>query len=638
MGRRGSTRPKAVRPAAAFLVVGDQAQAALVPGLLKAFSSQARFLTSLSQADFATPPELVIGIYQSSNADGLRQFSEWASAAKLPALSVEIGVSEAAIGPLALPKRAGCGHCARERKLAAALSHPSNPDIALQSLPRMVDALRVVLVREIRAIARRPEEDSKLVDHLLVILTQDKGASWVTSRHCVIPLPRCPVCGGAALHPRKAKPPVLLSPENSPATVLAALAGWIDPRTGVISRVVIEQPVDRGVDLPIVVTAAPPHIRDAEGSFRRLPIGWGKGLTLSGALLSACGEAIERYAPSLPDPAQIVWKRPSDLDGEVLDPRAFPLYGDAQYERAGFPYVRFDPNIRHPWVRGRWLGSGASVWVPAVFVFLSLTLQAEQLVCQGTSNGLAASTRWDDAARRAILELIERDAFMAGWFTGCAGQKVDLDSTLDLPLRQIVNGIEAFGAAVELYFLPSGIFGTTAMCLALGDGTQYPGVTLGLGTDPNPRFAIRQAILELGQTGPHLRRLMRSREIPAPSAPELVREMFDHAAYYFPVERAVAFDWVRHRGAASIKLRDVPAHARRWSLTKCAASLGAAGVRVALVDVTSPDVAIGPLRVVRALSPDLQPISYGYGLDYQPTERIRQRGLADNVPAIHPIW
>src|SRR6185295_538719 len=128
-------------------------------------------------------------------------------------------------------------------------------------------------------------------------------------------------------------------------------------RTGIISRLVVELPGDTRVEAPIVLTAAPPYTLEPDGSLRRLPIGWGKGLTLSAAILSAVGEAIERYAPSLPDPACVCWKRPDDLDRECLDPRAFALYTDEQYERNGFPYVRFDPQVRHPWVLGRWLGS-----------------------------------------------------------------------------------------------------------------------------------------------------------------------------------------------------------------------------------------------------------------------------------------
>jgi hypothetical protein len=59
---------------------------------------------------------------------------------------------------------------------------------------------------------------------------------------------------------------------------------------------------------------------------------------------------------------------------------------------------------------------------------------------------------------------------------------------------------------------------------------------------------------------------------------------------------------------------------------------------VALVDVTSPDVATGPFRVVRAVSPDLQGISYGYGLDRAVVERVRRRGIVKDIPEIHPIW
>jgi hypothetical protein len=66
--------------------------------------------------------------------------------------------------------------------------------------------------------------------------------------------------------------------------------------------------------------------------------------------------------------------------------------------------------------------------------------------------------------------------------------------------------------------------------------------------------------------------------------------------------------------------------------------LNAAGIRVALVNVTSADVATGPFCVERAVSPDLQPISYGYGLERSPVERIRTLKLASEIPAIHPIW
>jgi ribosomal protein S12 methylthiotransferase accessory factor len=390
------------------------------------------------------------------------------------------------------------------------------------------------------------------------------------------------------------------------------------------------------VSLPIIATAAPPHVLETDGSLRRLPIGWGKGLSVSGAVLSAVGEAIERYSASIVDPDRIVWKRPEELDGEYLDPRGCGLYAGAQYDRSDFRYVRFDSDVTHPWVLGSWADSGKPVWIPAVFVFLSVELRQEQLICQGTSNGLAASTDKHDAALRAILELVERDAFMTSWLTGCPAQRIELDETLDPLLRTVLEGIEALGAMVEVYTLPTSVIGTTVLCLALGDGDRYPGVTFGLGSDLDPPSALRQAVLELGQTGPYLRRMMRSKTLATPNDPACVREMLDHAAYYFPQERASAFDSLR-TGETSVRLSDLNSVTTR-SLSNCISALNQAGVRIALIDVTSADVATGPFHVMRAVSPDLQPIWYGYGLERNPTGRIRKLGIASNIPPINPIW
>ena len=60
-------------------------------------------------------------------------------------------------------------------------------------------------------------------------------------------------------------------------------------------------------------------------------------------------------------------------------------------------------------------------------------------------------------------------------------------------------------------------------------------------------------------------------------------------------------------------------------------------LRIAIVDVTSRDVATGPFRVARAVSPDLQGISYGYGFERAVVKRILDMGIA-HVPEVHPIW
>jgi ribosomal protein S12 methylthiotransferase accessory factor len=538
-----------------------------------------------------------------------------------PSLYVDFRPDETLIGPLTISNRAGCWRCAFERISAAlATTGPVTEKNSLLSHDEISKKVAPLLVSEIQAINTGGLEQSPLLDHVLAV----DLSTLEESLHRVIPLARCAVCGGAAAFPSINHEPLRLSAEDSPDVVLGSLAGWVDRRTGVISDLFIEPPDDPRVSLPFIATAAPPHVMEKDGTLRRLPLGWGKGLTISGAVLSAVGEAIERYSASIVDPEKIIWKRPDELEGEFIDPRDCGLYGEAQYQRDDFPYVRFDPGIVHPWVLGSWLHNNEPVWVPAIFVFLSLELRQEQAIAQGTSNGLAASTSKDDAALRAIMELVERDAFMSTWLTATPAQGLQLDDTLDPLLHIVLEGIEALGAMVEVYTLPASVTGTTVLCLALGDGEQYPGVTFGLGCDLEPRAALRQAVLELGQTGPYLRRMMRSGILTPAADPSGVREMLDHAAYYFAKERAAAFDRLRSENT-TVKLRDLKRIEMR--------SLGEAGVRVALVDVTSADVATGPFSVMRAVSPDLQPIWYGYGL-----ERIHKLKIARDVPPINPIW
>ena len=411
----------------------------------------------------------------------------------------------------------------------------------------------------------------------------------------------------------------------------------MDWRTGIISRLRVHFPADTGLELPVLATAAPPHVLDESGVLRRLPLGWGKGLTISGAILSAVGEAIERSCPSLPDKQRIRCARMRDLDGPTLDPREIALYSETKYDRQSFPYRRFDPDATHPWVRGTWLNRGNPVWIPALIAFLVLKLQPRQLICQGTSNGLASHVDPDEAALRAILELLERDAFLTAWLTASPGRRIELDHSLEPGLCTILNGIGKLGARVELYSLDAAC-GTVVMCLAMGNGCNYPGATVALACDLDARAAARQAILELGQTGPHLRRMMHSRKLPVPRDPSEVRELMDHAAWFFPAARSSALDRLRS-DHDPIPLKDLTGSTpSERSLPACAKALQAARIRIALVDVTSPDVATGPFRVIRAISPDLQPLWYGYGFEREPVRRIRARSVDPEPPPIHPIW
>ena len=573
--------------------------------------------------------DLIIRVFRRGDSAGRAEFTRDATHRQIASLGIERGSDGIFFGPLTLPGHPGCGYCGAERMRAVAralgVRERDRPARKLDS------ATGELLATTLRDLLRIGLQRSGLIDHVVVV----DGPTGGRSRHRVVPLPDCPICGGAAAATEKTTP--RLGAGTPLRRVVHALAGWVDRYTGVIGAVIPERNIDDEARLPVVVTTAPPVIAAEDGELRALPVGWGKGLTVSGALLSGVGEAVERYAASLPDPDRVVCKRPDELRGAYLDPLAMPLYAREQYETKGFPCVRYSPRVRHPWIQGVWLGTNVKVWVPAILVFLSLDIESGQEFCQGTSSGLAAAGDFNEAATRATLELIERDALLASWLTSTPGRRIRLDSSCDPRLLDIVAAITALGATVETYLLPAGVYGATVLCLARGDGKSYPGVTIGLGTGVDARAALRSAVLELGQTGPYLQRTMRARTVPVPRTPASVRTMLDHAAYYFPLSRSGMFD--RIRGTATpVAMRDLPRTRPANPLQHCATALAASGIRVAIVDVTSADVATGPFRVARAVSPDLQPISFGYGMDRVPVARLKKLGIRAPIPPIQPVW
>lgn len=611
---------------AKIFVTGVEPWLTLAVGAIRA--TGVKHVSSVLEA--ANPADIALGVFLENEPKPIKEFVRYAHAKGIRCLVCVLGADEVRIGPFAVPRRSACWNCGHLRLIANAeqlkpRSGSSDP------LPEIDALIGAVLARELCGAITKVEADCRLINHLLVL---DRRSLQI-SLHRVLGVPGCEICGGPAGFDRVDGQRERELAGALPGDMASQLLSWfVDSRTGVIHRVVLEDSTVAGLEIPIIASAIS---ADAPmGPRRCMPVGWGRGITSSAAIIGAVGEAMERYSACMADPSRIVCSRPADLSGDWLDPRSLALYSDDQYLGTDFPFVRFDPHILHPWVAGEWMGDHRSVWLPAILVYLFLEVSSEQVFCQGTSNGLAAGIDQSEAALRAILELLERDAFMSCWRSKQSGQHIRLDQALDSDLLGVINGIREFGAEVELVLLLSACGYPTALCLAFGDGVNWPGVTLGLGADPDAGAAVRQAILELGQTGPYLRRLMRQKTYATPANKHQVKQMLDHASYYFPAERGSAFDYLRCANH-SCSLADFPKGAER-SLSACARALAMSGIRIALVEVTSPDIAMAQFHVVRAISPDLQAISFGYGLDRQPVPRLAQFNTAISRNEIVPIW
>ncbi len=579
----------------------------------------------LTRIDF----DLIITGLNADDHQILQAVTKFAVKNNIPSLNGHLEGQEAWIGPALSPGESGCWDCYRLRKLANATNTSGSHEfdealLAKRPAPRgramlapmaplvghlmAMDALRLLGLNE----GKRAAGSYRVMDLF----------SGKTKDHGFIPMPWCDTCGGAA----KALEDIadsdslegpqshILNMVHDGETLREIMGSWIDNRTGVIKDLTLT-PDGQQMTLPRTASANVASFTQGEmKSSAHTLVGSGKSVNAVSAEIGALGEAIERYSASRFKKDAMHYASFDELDGDALDPGKLALYSPEQYESDRFSCTPWDPSQKIHWVEGHWMGSDDPVWVPALPTFFNFFVPHSERFCQVSSNGLAAGGDFKDAAVRATYELLERDAFMLNWLCRLPARRLIIDEDLSPELTMVMDQVGKQGAEIEFWVmddLRTGI--PTVVSLGIGDGKSWGGTSLGLSCHSDIRVAMQKALLEQAHFGPYLARIMQNSKIP--KKPRDVRSLEEHALYYVPPAKRGAFDFLRSSKTEPIlysETRDSGPNDGDNAYTYLAERLKSAGLKVAAVDVTSPDVRLSPFRVARALGEYVQPIHFGY--------------------------
>jgi ribosomal protein S12 methylthiotransferase accessory factor len=325
------------------------------------------------------------------------------------------------------------------------------------------------------------------------------------------------------------------------------------------------------------------------------------------ARAAAIGEALERYAATYVPEEDLVVEAAADLDGAV-DPLSFALFSREQHAAPGFPFQPFRPETVVAWVRGTSVPDGRPVWLPAQLVYMPWRRlsKGEVRIGHATSSGLACGPTRDDALLAALLELVERDAFMLVWKNRLSLPRVDWSA--DRWMMQFD----------KRYFAPSGLrysavdlsvfFGVpTVLGVVHGAPGQLGALGVGAASARSVQEAWRKALAEAFS----VQRWVRDRALEEPELLDAEAQQIDsfdaHTMFYARAERAAGAGFLDASAetCAATDVAPLAATEAGAATTEVAALLARRSISAYAADVTTCDLAAAGLHVVRAVAPQL---------------------------------
>ncbi|MCX4524139.1 TOMM precursor leader peptide-binding protein [Streptomyces sp. NBC_01551] len=340
-------------------------------------------------------------------------------------------------------------------------------------------------------------------------------------------------------------------------------------------------------------------------------------------------EGLERYAGTHRRTGNsLLTASYAELGERALDPAECGFYAPGTYRDD--PLVSpFDPQRPIPWVYGHSLRDDRPVLVPARLVHYSAGLAADNFVFE-CSNGCAIGSCLEEALLGALLELVERDAFLIGWYGGLPLTEIDLSTVPGTAVRTMADraalqgyDVHAFDNRVDL-----AVPVVTGLAVRRDGG---PGLfSFGAGAALDPATAVEAALSEVLTYIPHLPRQVEERRGELEAMAQdfgRVLHLKDHAQLYGlpamaeyvrPYREPVAVrpmdevyrSWTEHGRPRTGDLRD--------DLLCCVAELTRAGHDVVVVDQTTPEQRRIGLRTVCAVVPGLLPIDFGWSRQRAP--------------------
>ena len=331
------------------------------------------------------------------------------------------------------------------------------------------------------------------------------------------------------------------------------------------------------------------------------------------SLMKAAGEAAERFSLERVSHLNFSNGRFSD-ESPSLSPNEFRFFSKEQFTNEDFKCFDWENEARFLWTPGKNLLTGMDVNLPAQLVYLHLNPhhhKSEPALFPATTTGAACGQTPDESCLSAMLELLERDAFMVHYLSRTNGTRIDLTSSP--VLSEVEDYIRRFRLNLSVYWLGTDFPVCPVLALitdVFQDGSPSPWLAAGLKCSLDPTRSILGAIEEACQVRIYVRALLEKMfnnggALPSEDATDVIS---DRALYWNRPERMRDIDFLT-TSTKVMPFGELPSFAgssAKQTLDRLLNFCSNSGHSVYASDVTAPEVQAHGLTVTRAIMPTLQ--------------------------------
>ncbi len=283
----------------------------------------------------------------------------------------------------------------------------------------------------------------------------------------------------------------------------------------------------------------------------------------------------------------------NQVPGKWLDPKMYFPLTEEQAKKCGVKFFSNDLVIN--WTLGTNY-DGSEIYIPSDLVYYGQK-DDENRIYYGNSSGVAAHFDFDEAKRRAVVELIERDALMRSWFSQESPHRVD-EKILPIHARKRITHWMKQNRKLIVLQIPSD-FGMVFETVITSD--EYPCFISGAAATIDIDSVDSMILKSIQEAEYNLLLALRHPNM-TPVDPLSVSIPEDHGRVYYFKENADKLHWLwKNVTSEGYIQKSKIVKSLNWFYDEC--------LQLVTVDLSDKK---SDIKIVRAFSPWLVPINFGF--------------------------